>query len=187
MNNENPALVNSLIRGMAVAAVAALAIASGAASADELPCEAPARLVPISGRILTNALGPGDTLGVLAGKIEGLPSLKCGIQGKAFFNPDGSFGGFTHTLVCDDVAPAQYGGEKIHSQAVSISRFSSVPDFRSCGIPGLEYGSFTEISDPQSGRGIFSPTGGGRLYIDGTVNCAGAVDMKFTGKVCLVP
>ncbi|NMF89133.1 hypothetical protein [Aromatoleum petrolei] len=187
MKKKNPALVYSLIRGATAAAVAVLALASGAASADELPCEAPGRLVPISGKILTNALGPGDTLGVLAGKIDGMPSLKCGIHGKAFFNPDGSFGGFTHTLVCDDVVPAQYGGERIHTQAVSISRFSSVPDFRSCGIPGLEFGSFTEVSDPQSGRGIFSPTGGGRLYIDGTVNCAGAVDMKFTGKVCLVP
>lgn len=187
MNKEIPALVNSLMRGATLmAATAALTLASGAASAQELPCEAPGQLVPISGKILTNALGPGDTLGVLSGSADGI-KLKCGIQGKAFFNPDGTFGGFTHTIVCDDVASAPYGSEKIHSQAVSISRFSSAPDFRSCGIPGLEYGSFTEVSDPQSGRGIFSPTGGGRLYIDGTVNCAGAVDMKFSGKVCLVP
>lgn len=188
MNKELPALVNSLVRSATLIATAtAFTVASGAAGAQELPCEAPGRLVPISGKIGTNALGPGDTLGVLTGKIDGVPNLKCGIQGKAFFNPDGTFGGFTHTIVCDDVAPVQYGSDRIHSQAVSISRFASVPDFRSCGIPGLEYGSFSEVSDPQSGRGIFSPAGGGRLYIDGTVNCAGAVDMKFTGKVCLAP
>lgn len=184
MKNEIPALKNSLIRCATVmAAATVLAVTSGAASAEERPCMG--RLAPISGKILTNALGPGDTLGTLAGNLDGT-KLKCGIQGKAFFNPDGSFGGFTHSLVCDDVAPAYYGGETIHSQVISISRFDGPPDFRSCGIPGLEYGTFREISEPQSGRGIFSASGGGRLHIEGTVNCAGAVDMKYEGYVCLV-
>ena len=184
MKKQNPALANSLIRGAAVAAMAVLALASGAASAEELPCQG--RLVPIKGKIATNALGPGETLGVLAGNIDEQLKLKCGIQGKAFFNPDGSFGGFTHTLVCDDSVSVY--GQTVHSQAVSISRYDGMPQFQSCGIPGmdLQYGSFREISDPQSGRGIFSPTGGGRLYVEGTVNCAGAVDMKVTGQVCVV-
>lgn len=189
MNNEIPALKNSLIRCTTLMLAAAVfAVTSGAASAEERPCEAPGRLVPIAGKIVTNSLGPGDTLGTLQGNLPASKKLKCGIQGKAFMNPDGSFGGFTHSLVCDDAVPAENGVEMIHSQAVAISRFDGLPNFSSCGIPGmdLQYGTFRETSDPQSGRGIFSPTGGGRLYIEGTVNCAGAVDMSFIGQVCLV-
>lgn len=184
MKKKNPALVYSLIRGITAAAVAVLALASGAASADERACEG--RLAPINGKIVTNALGPGETLGVLAGTLDGQLKLKCGIQGRAFFNPDGTFGGFTHTLVCDDTVSAL--GQTLHSQIVAISRYDGMPQFRSCGIPGvdLQYGSFREITEPQSGRGIFAPAGGGRLQVEGTVNCAGAVDMKVSGEVCVV-
>ncbi|NMG74548.1 hypothetical protein GPA25_07215 [Aromatoleum diolicum] len=172
----------------AAVALAALALVPGAASADERPCEAPGKLVPIAGKILNNSLGPGDTLGTLQGTLAGSKKLKCGIHGKAFLNPDGSFGGFTHSVVCDDTLQAENAVDSIHSQVISISRFDGLPNFGSCGIPGmdLQYGSFREISDPQAGRGQFSPTGGGRLYIEGTINCAGAVDMSFTGHVCLV-
>ncbi|MCC4114417.1 hypothetical protein LLG90_03525 [Aromatoleum toluclasticum] len=175
--------MNSLVRGAAAVAVAALALVSGAASADVRVCEG--RLAPISGKITTNAIGPGETLGVLAGTVDEQLKLKCGIQGKAFFNPDGTFGGFTHTLVCGDAISVF--GQTVHSQVVAISRYDGMPDFTSCGIPGmdLQYGSFREITEPQSGRGIFSPTGGGRLEVDGTVNCVGAVDMKISGQVCL--
>jgi len=189
MNKEIPTRMNSLIRCTAVvAATAVFAVTPGAASAEERPCEAPGRLVPIAGKIVTNSLGPADTLGTLQGILAGSKKLKCGIHGKAFLNPDGSFGGFTHSLVCDDDALAENAADTIHSQVVSLSRFDGLPNFNSCGIPGmdLQYGTFREVSDPQAGRGIFSPTGGGRLSIDGTVNCAGAVDMSFTGQVCLV-
>lgn len=184
MNKENPALVNSLVRGAVVAAVAAVALVSGAASAEERACQG--RLAPISGKIATNAIGPGETLGVLAGTVDGELKLKCGIQGKAFFNPDGTFGGFAHTLVCGDTISAF--GQTVHSQIVALSRYDGMPQFQSCGIPGmdLQYGSFREITEPQSGRGIFAPTGGGRLEVEGTVNCAGAVDMKIEGEVCVV-
>lgn len=169
---------------VAAAAVAVLAAAGSPASAQEQSCQG--RLAPISGKIMTNALGPGDTLGTLSGTVDGKLKLKCGIQGKAFFNPDGSFGGFTHTLVCDD--SISVFGQTVHSQVVSISRYDGAPNFASCGIPGmdLQYGTFREISEPQSGRGIFSPTGGGRLEVEGTVNCVGAVDMKVSGEVCVV-
>ena len=184
MNNEHPVLVNSMVRGAAAATIAALALASGAASAEERACQG--RLAPISAKVTTNAIGPGDTLGVLAGKIDDRLKLNCGIQGKAFFNPDGTFGGFTHTLVCGD-SISEFG-QTVHSQIVATSRYDGMPQFTSCGIPGmdLQYGSFREITEPQSGRGIFSPTGGGRLEVEGTVNCAGAVDMKIEGDVCLV-
>lgn len=184
MIKEFPALVHSLARGLSLTAAATvLALAAGAASAEELACAG--RLAPISGKIATNAIGPGDTLGTLSGTVDGKLKLKCGIQGKAFFNPDGTFGGFTHTLVCDDSISAF--GQTLHSQVVAISRYDGMPDLNSCGIPGmdLQYGSFREITEPQSGRGIFSPTGGGRLYVEGTVNCVGAVDMKVSGEVCL--
>ena len=184
MNKEHSGLVKSLVRGAAAATVAVLALSSGAASAEELACQG--RLAPISGKITTNAIGPGETLGVLAGKIDDKLKLNCGIQGKAFFNPDGSFGGFRHTLVCSDTI-SEFG-QTVHSQVVALSRYDGMPQFTSCGIPGmdLQYGSFREITEPQSGRGIFAPTGGGRLEVEGTVNCAGAVDMKIAGEVCLV-
>ncbi|BAL22493.1 hypothetical protein AZKH_0146 [Azoarcus sp. KH32C] len=158
------------------------------AQADPLPCQAPGRLVSISGKIMTNSMAGGESLGVLQGTVDGSNKLKCGIHGTPRFNPDGTFAGFTHSLVCDDTVTAENMVDTVHSQVISLSRFDGVPSFRSCGIPGMDltYGAFREISEPQSGRGIFSPTGGGQLSIDGVVNCAGAVDMKFTGQVCVV-
>lgn len=186
MSKVVAARMDALVQCTAVA-VAIFVIGSGTASADELPCLRPGKLIPISGKIFNNALGPADTLGTLVANLDGT-KLKCGLHGKAYFNADSTFGGFTHTLVCDDSVPAENRVDTIHTQAVSLTRFDGAPNFASCGIPGvdLQYGSFREISEPQSGRGILSPTGGGRLAIEGTINCAGAVDMKYTGHVCVV-
>jgi len=168
--------------------VGAFTVIASPARADERPCEPPGVLKRISGKIFNNAIGPGDTLGTVHGAIGTSTKLKCGIQGKASFNPDGSFGGFTHTIVCDDSVAFGTSGDTIHSQIVAETNFAGVPNFQSCGIPGvdLDFGTFRELSFPLSGRGIFSPTGGGRLVIDGTLNCAGAIDMKFSGEVCVV-
>ncbi|HJV24240.1 MAG TPA: hypothetical protein VJ673_01080 [Aromatoleum sp.] len=183
MRRTKSALVNSSLQ---FSLLAALALPSLAAHADPLPCQG--RLASISGKIMTNSMAGGESLGILQGTVDGWNKLKCGINGKPRFNDDGSFAGFTHSLVCDDTVISENRIDTIHSQVISNSRFDGVPSFRSCGIPGMDltYGAFREISEPQSGRGIFSPTGGGRLVIDGVVNCAGAVDMKFTGEVCLV-
>ena len=180
---------HSRIRCAAAVVTAILVTAAGSVGAEERPCVAPGRLVPIAGKVLNNSVGTGESLGTLHGTIDGSRKLKCGIHGKPFFNPDGSFAGFTHSLVCDDTVIAENGVDTIHSQVVSISRFIAPPSFRSCGIPGLDlnYGAFREISEPQSGRGIFSPSGGGRLLIDGVVNCAGAIDMNFAGEICVMP
>jgi hypothetical protein len=167
------------------AATVAFTVSSGAARAEERPCESPGKLVRISGTIMNNALGPGETLGTIQAHLVGSKKMECGIHGVAHFNPDGTFG-FTHSIVCDDRVRVENSTDTIHSQIVSLTHFDGVPDFHSCGVPGMEFGTFRDISEPQSGRGIFSPTGGGQLFIEGTVNCAGAVDMSFFGDVCVV-
>lgn len=179
---------NGAIRmAMATVAVALLATAASSAGAQEQPCEPPDRLVRISGKIANNLLGPGETLGSGTAIVARHGKMHCGVQGRGFLDPDGSFGGFVHTVVCDDEFRLD-SGDIIHSQLISITRFEGIPDFQSCGIPGLdlEFGTFRDISHPQSGRGMFSATGGGTIVIDGTVNCAGAIDMKYQGEVCVV-
>lgn len=187
MRKSVQALVFGLTRHVAMATVF-FPIVAGAAPAGEQPCLYPGKLVPISGKILTNAVAPGETLGVLVANIDGSIKLKCGLQGRAFFNADSTLGGFVHTLVCDDAVLAENGVDMIHSQAVSVTHFDGPPNVVSCGIPGVELqsGTFREVSYPQSGRGLLSPTGGGRLDIDGVTNCAGGIEMKYRGEVCLV-
>lgn len=164
----------------------AMMLGLGAAQAQELPCEPPAELMAVSGKILNNQLSPGETLGVGTAVLARSGTYNCSLQGRGFLNSDGSFGGFVHTIVCGDRYKLQ-DGNTIHSQIVTLSRFDGAPAFQSCGIPGVDpdYGSFREVSYPQSGRGRFSPTGGGRLFIEGTVNCAGAVEMQYSGEVCV--
>lgn len=167
-------------------AAAAMALALGPAQAQEKACEPPAELMGVSGKIYSNQLSPGETLGVGTAVLSRGGSYNCSLQGRAFFNPDGSFGGFNHIIVCGDRYKLA-DGNIVHSQIDTLSVFESPPAFRSCGVPGVDpdFGSFREVSYPQSGRGRFSPTGGGRLVIDGTVNCAGAVEMQYTGQVCV--
>jgi len=158
----------------------------GAAQAQELPCEPPAEPMGVSGKIFSNQISPGETLGVGSAVLARSGTYNCSLQGRGFLNPDGSFGGFVHTIVCGDRYKLE-DGNSVHSQIVTLSRFDGAPAFQSCGIPGVDaqFGSFREISYPQSGRGRFSPTGGGRLVIDGTLNCAGAVEMQYSGEVCV--
>ncbi len=167
-------------------AAAAMALALGSAQAQERPCEAPAELIGVSGKIFSNQLSPGETLGVGSAVLSRSGSFNCSLHGRAFFNEDRSFGGFNHIIVCADRYKLA-DGNTVHSQIDTLSVFESPPAFRSCGVPGVDpdFGSFREVSYPQSGRGRFSPTGGGRLVIDGTVNCAGAVEMQYSGQVCV--
>lgn len=167
-------------------AAAALALALGTAQAQERACEPPAELIGVSGKIFSNQIVPGETLGVGTAVLSRSGSYNCSLQGRAFFNPDGSLGGFNHIIVCAD-RYKQADGTIVHSQINTLSFFERAPAFQSCGLPGVDpdFGSFREVSYPQSGRGRFSPTGGGHLVIDGTVNCAGAVEMQYTGAVCV--
>lgn len=175
-----------LARPLAAVAVAlALGTAQAQAPPAEKPCQAPAELMGISGKIFNNQIAPGETLGVGSAVLARSATLNCSLQGRAFFE-NGAFAGFRHTIVCGDRYKLA-DGDTVHSQIDALSFFEGMPAFQSCGIPGVdpEYGSFREISYPQSGRGRFSPTGGGRLFIEGTVNCAGAVEIKYSGEVCV--
>lgn len=169
-----------------------LAAAGNDVKAEELPCEAPGELVRVAGKIRSNAFESGETLGVFPLSLPPRRSpplrLECGINGKPVADQSRRVVGFVHTIVCNDSVRIGRAGLSVHSQMVTHSHFDGLPDFRTCGVPGVDpdYGTFREISEPQSGRGIFSPTGGGRLFIEGQVNCAGAVDMRYRGEVCVV-
>jgi hypothetical protein len=176
--------------GLAVSAAAVLVLSAGGgiAHAQEQACAPPGVLTRVSGSFTNNAISPGETLGSGSVVLADYQTMTCGLKGTAFLSPDGALGGFVHTIVCDDEAPSE-SGETVHSQVVSVSRLDGAPDFQSCGIPGVDatFGSFREISEPQSGRGIFSPTGGGRTSVRGTINCAGSVELTFRGDVCVIP
>lgn len=169
------------------AAVLVLTAGGGIAHAQEQACAPPGVLTRVSGSFSNNAISPGETLGSGSVMVVGHQKMTCGLKGTAFLR-DGTLGGFVHTIVCDDEARSE-SGETVHSQVVSVSRFDGIPDFQSCGIPGVDatFGSFREISEPQSGRGIFSPTGGGRTSVSGTINCAGSVELTFSGEACVIP
>ena len=158
------------------------------AQAEPLPCEPPGRLVRIVGKIFNNALNPEETLGVARARIARGRTLHCGVHGQAKLSPAGALEGFIHQLVCDDRVPVPGSAETIHSQLTLDSHFDGVPAFEPCGMPGVNvsHGSFQEISYPEAGRGIFSTSGGGTVWIRGTLDCAGAINMRFSGKVCLI-
>lgn len=153
----------------------------------EQPCLSPAKLMPIAGKIHSNSLNAGETLGTMSANIDGQAKLKCAMQGKAFM-AGMTLAGFQHVAVCDDDARAENGVDRVHSQVATLTLFDGIPDLHSCGIPGmdLQYGTFREVSYPQSGRGIFASGGGGRIVIEGELNCAGAVEMKYAGHVCVI-
>lgn len=160
-----------------------LSIASFAAAAASSPlqCAAGSRVATAQGKVMNNLLSEKETLGVLHLALDGTTKIKCGIHGVK--TEDGL--GFTHSMVCDDsvrVAPFT----SVHSQMVLDTRIIAT-QLQSCGVGDMVYGTFQEISDPipGAGRGRFAATGGGRIFVNGTVNCAGAVDMEFYGTVCV--
>lgn len=156
-------------------------------AAAEVSCEADEVLTPVSGKILNNAVQPGTTLGTVALALGAKTKLKCGILGSGGAGPDGSIN-FVHTFVCDDqvtVAP----GLAVHSQLTLNT--SGTASAQACNTqyfpPGSTTGTFSETSTPiaGTGRGVFTGVERGEIHVDGTINCLFAIDMKFSGSVCL--
>ncbi len=168
---------------MMAAVLLTIGVPSVVSAAPPLLCAPGSQVATVQGKIQNNAIAPGETLGVVAlNVLDTRQRLKCGIHGVA--TADGS--GFTHTLVCDDEIPVALG-TSLHSQVTLDTRFVAPPLLQPCGPSGLVYGSFKEISDPVpgTGRGLFAATGGGRIFVEGTINCAAAIDMKFHGSICV--
>lgn len=174
-------------------------------------CDSDEYQVPISGKVLNDGqvpaafFPPADTppdipfsatLGTVA-LVIGKPvdaSMKCGIVG--FGGVTGPIVGepgkvgilFRHTFSCDDKVTIP-GGLTVHSQ-VTLDTIGKLTPTSSCS------GTFTEYSTPaleplvpntnlMNGRGIFTGVQKGWVKVDGTLNCASVVDMKFSGYVCL--
>ena len=172
---------------------ALLILGTGAAIAADEPKECLGTLVSAKGKILNNALSPGDTLGVVHLKLKATPEkikMKCGVHGIAYFgdqdptNPLSFLPRFTHRIVCNDTVAVPGTNDTIHSQAILDSHFAQYIPGQDCGN-STNAASFKEISFPQSGRGVFAEKGGGALEIEGEVLCSGAINMKFSGQVCL--
>ncbi len=156
------------------------------AVAQPVSCAEGETLAPVSGKVFNNAVQPGMTLGTVHAKI-GTAKMKCGILGQGASGNDGSIN-YMHTFVCDDEVVFPPTGDTMHSQLTLNT--TGVSNFQACGTnypPGSAYGTFQEISVPVpgTGRGIFSGVQTGEVRIDGTINCLGTIDMKFTGAVCL--
>ena len=154
---------------------------------DEPACPADTRVAFVYGTVTNNAfVKPGtatppvlETVGVARVVVQGKGVLRCGLHGVS-----SSPGTFIDTLVCDDTVTVPNSTDTVHSQLITHTRFT-VPPTQLCASGGMQ-GTFKEISDPFFGRGAFSSSGGGRLYVQGTMNCAGSIDMSFYGNVCLV-
>lgn len=123
-------------------------------------------------------------------RLDDRKSLRCGIGGNGGIGPEATTISFIHNLVCDDsvlVTDPQTGKtDNIHSQITlntsgRAALQACIPDVPQVGF----YGTFTEISAPVSGRGIFQGVTKGAVVIEGTINCQGAVNMKVRGELCL--
>jgi len=153
--------------------------------AQEVICDDDEVLTPIAGKIFNNGVQPGTTLGTVHMKVD-RKKMKCGILGQgAAIN--GSIN-FIHTIVCDDHEIFPLTGDTIHSQ-LTLNTTGSIND-ESCpdGFPeGSTFGTFTEISSPipGTGRGIFTGLEPGEINIEGSINCLFAIDMSFSGDICL--
>src|SRR3569623_3731592 len=150
--------------------------------ADRDPaCPAHTRAAHVQGTMNTTAVAPGETLGGAQLVVQGTGMLRCGLHGVAT-GPTG----FTHTLVCDDNAAVANSTATAHSQKITSSQIVPPSAFQACATPaGAIQGSFNEISDPFFGRGAFSSAGGGRIYAQGSIICAGADNIALSGTVCL--
>jgi len=180
-------------RSFAIGSTALLVFGTSIVLAADEPKECQGTLVPVQGKIFNNALGPGDTLGVVTLNLATAPKatkIKCGLHGIAYFgepdpaNPLSTLPRFTHRMVCDDTVAIPGTSLTVHSQAILDTHFIDYIPVQDCGGSQFAF-SFQEISYPQSGRGIFAAGGGGTIVIEGTFSCSGAIDMEFSGTACL--
>jgi hypothetical protein len=152
-------------------------------------CPADTTPLVLKGKIFTNAVSPGTTLGTAHLKLLNGKSPKCGIMGSGGVGLDGTVH-FVHQLVCDDSLSVTnpYTGrvETVHSQLTLNS--SGTGAFHAC-VPNVpeagSYGTFDETSTPVSGRGMFQGVTAGLMNTRGTINCQFGIDMEFEGEVCL--
>jgi hypothetical protein len=173
-----------------LSAVVLSVLAMFAGQASAVSCPSDTRPAEVRGEIKNNAISPGTTLGIAHVRIEDRKTLRCGVMGNGGMGTDHNTISFVHSLVCDDdvlVTDPQTGKtENIHSQLVmNTSGRSSfqfcVPDAPEKGV----YGTFTEISVPVFGRGMFQGLTKGSVVIEGTINCQAAINMKLRGEICL--
>lgn len=173
---------------LSFATVSVLVALGGQAQAASM-CPADTTPLVLKGKIFTNAVSPGTTLGTAHLKLLNGKSPKCGIMGSGGVGLDGTVH-FVHQLVCDDSLSVTnpYTGrvETVHSQLTLNS--SGTGAFHAC-VPNVpeagSYGTFDETSTPVSGRGMFQGVTAGLMNTRGTINCQFGIDMEFEGEVCL--
>src|SRR3569833_3460431 len=90
-------------------------------------CPANTRAAHVQGTMKTNAVAPGETLGVAQLVVQGTCMLRCGLHGLAT-GPTG----FTHTLVCDDNAAVANSTDTVHSQMITSSQIVQPTAFQAC-------------------------------------------------------
>ncbi|ADE13449.1 conserved hypothetical protein [Nitrosococcus halophilus Nc 4] len=154
--------------------------APGSATGDCIP-------VPVKGKIFNNALGPGSTLGTVH-IIFGTEKFKCGIRGDGKYRDpeDPHYEGplnFDHTIVCDDDTGDDF---PVHSQLLWDTSGEATIELEDCPN-GLQSYSFWEKSwpVPGTGTGRFQGVTGGSITIEGTLFCNLAIDMEFSGELCI--
>lgn len=153
-----------------------------AVAGGEPTCPTNTRVASVQGTASNNALGSGESVGVIQVVVQGKGMMRCGIHG-VLTGP----GSFIDTLVCDDQVAIPNSTDTVHSQLVTNTQFVPPTALQACASPaGAVQGSISELSDPAFGRGAFSSAGGGRLYIQGTINCSGVMELSFYGNVCVV-
>jgi hypothetical protein len=170
------------------------------ASSPLLAQDCDGQSVAVKGKIFNNGQAGGgfSTLGVVAlNGDDPIGKMKCGIVGVARDADSGDLGPdgqplpllFYHTVSCDDGGTLFPGGPATHSQLTFKTKgtFTGLPSGCPAELGGGISAPFIEFSQPVpgSGRGVFTKATGGLLTIEGTLNCVGTIDMKFSGNVCL--
>jgi hypothetical protein len=173
---------------LSAAALSLLAVFAGQVNAASCPSDT--RRTEVRGEIRNNAISPGTTVGIAHVRLDDRKSLRCGIVGSGGVGPDATTINFVHNLVCDDsvlVTDPQTGKtDNVHSQITlngsgRAALHACIPDVPQAGF----YGTFTEVSAPTFGRGIFQGVTKGSVVVEGIINCQAAINMKFRGEVCL--
>ena len=187
------------LKNIALLPLACISLATGLANASE--CSTGTSF-PVKGKIVNNLQPPGaiSTLGSMKIKVGTMAKMNCGLLGQPAASTTPPLEGgiaFTHTISCDDEVPVNhplFGEITSHSQLTLDTQgqlFDIIPCNGMDGSAGVS-ASFIEVSRPQSfmggssGRGLFTGVTEGEITIEGTINCAGAVDMKFEGQICLI-